>query len=216
MKPHDPMTVPRPATLERRSRFRTPRRRARSIPLLREFLDTFLRRPIWTPGYVLSGGNSCAGSIRSVDAYLCRRGRASRLAVPAAGFRSGFEEPHSLLWRGPSSRGRIGKPSKRSCWSRSPLAFSGGGKIFCQCETALSRPRDPAMSVAENSGHRRAGTGQLAIFGLALERRHARQQDQPPAEVRKPAAAQDQAGLRGRASPPTMAPIAAPNRPARR
>jgi hypothetical protein len=140
MKAHDPMTVPRPATLEEVA--------ARTLdgepfdPLLREFLDTFYGGHSDTR--VRSIGGTPARIDPLHDAYLAAVAEhlALRFRLPVPQW---VEEPHRFLVK-PFFAGGL-ENLKAILLVESPLAFRRR-QIFVSAN-ALSRPREHAMSLPQ-------------------------------------------------------------------
>ena len=138
MKPHDTMTVPRPATLEEVA--------VRTIagepfdPLLREFLDTFYGSNSDTRVRAVAGIPARIDAVH--DAYLAAVAEhlALRSALPVPQW---VDEPHRFLVK-PFFAGGL-ETLKAILLVESPLAFRRR-QIFVSAN-ALSRPREPAMSL---------------------------------------------------------------------
>jgi hypothetical protein len=138
MKIHDPMTVPRPATLEEVA--------ARTLagepfdPLLREFLDTFYGGDSDTKVRAISGTPARIKPLH--DAYLAAVAEhlALRFRLPVPQW---VEEPHRFLVR-PFFAGRF-ENLKAILLVESPLAFRRR-QIFVSAN-ALSRAREHATSL---------------------------------------------------------------------
>jgi hypothetical protein len=135
MTPHDPMTVPRPATLEDVA--------VRALggerfdPLLREFLDTFYGNNSDMMTRAIGGTPARIDPIH--DAYLAAVAEhlALRFKLPVPQW---VEEPHRFLAK-PFFAGGL-ETLKAILLVESPLAFRRR-QIFVSAN-ALSRPRDQA------------------------------------------------------------------------
>jgi hypothetical protein len=135
MKPHDPMSVPRPATLEEVA--------ARTLggepfdPLVREFLDTFYGSNSDMMVRAIRGTPARIDPVH--DAYLgaVAEHLALRFGLPVPQW---VEEPHRFLAK-PFFAGGL-ETLKAILLVESPLAFRRR-QIFVSAN-ALSRPRDRA------------------------------------------------------------------------